>query len=147
LSEAMEGEARDVARVHAAIAREIANRDRPFPKPVLLLSGGETTVTLGGAAGRGGRNTEFLLSLAVASHGDDGIPAVAAATDGIGGSCSNAGALADGTTVARLRAKGLDAKALLAAHDSWQAFEALGDLFSPGARGTNVNDFRAMLVR
>src|SRR5690606_13201551 len=96
LSEAMEGEARDVARVHAAIAREIANRDRPFPKPVLLLSGGETTVTLGGAAGRGGRNTEFLLSLAIAIDGVDGIHAFAADTDGIDGSGSNAGAFADG---------------------------------------------------
>lgn len=147
LSDAMEGEAREVGRVHAAIACEIAKRNRPFGKPVLLLSGGETTVTLGGSTGRGGRNTEFLLALAIAIDGVDGVHAFAADTDGIDGSGSNAGAFADSTTVARLSAKGLNAKALLAAHDSWQAFDALGDLFSPGPTGTNVNDFRAMLVR
>lgn len=147
LSDAMEGEAREVGRVHAAIACEIAKRNRPFGKPVLLLSGGETTVTLGGSTGRGGRNTEFLLALAIAIDGVDGVHAFAADTDGIDGSGSNAGAFANSTTVARLRAKGLNAKALLAAHDSWQAFDALGDLFSPGPTGTNVNDFRAMLVR
>lgn len=147
LSDAMEGEAREVGRVHAAIACEIAKRNRPFGKPVLLLSGGETTVTLGGSTGRGGRNTEFLLALAIAIDGVDGVHAFAADTDGIDGSGSNAGAFADSTTVARLRAKGLNAKALLAAHDSWQAFDALGDLFSPGPTGTNVNDFRAVLVR
>lgn len=147
LSDAMEGEAREVGRVHAAIACEIAKRNRPFGKPVLLLSGGETTVTLGGSTGRGGRNTEFLLALAIAIDGVDGVHAFAADTDGIDGSGSNAGAFANSTTVARLRAKGLNAKALLAAHDSWQAFDALGDLFSPGPTGTNVNDFRAVLVR
>lgn len=147
LSDAMEGEAREVGRVHAAIACEIAKRNRPFGKPVLLLSGGETTVTLGGSTGRGGRNTEFLLALAIAIDGVDGVHAFAADTDGIDGSGSNAGAFADSTTVARLSAKGLNAKALLAAHDSWQAFDALGDLFSPGPTGTNVNDFRAVLVR
>src|SRR5690606_37351994 len=146
LSDAMEGEAREVGRVHAAIACEIAKRNRPFGKPVLLLSGGETAVTLGGSTGRGGRNTEFLLALAIAIDGVDGVHAFAADTDGIDGSGSNAGAFADSTTVARLSAKGLNAKALLAAHDSWQAFDALGDLFSPGPTGTNVNDFRAMLV-
>lgn len=147
LSDAVEGEAREVAKVHAAIAREIALRDRPFPKPVLLLSGGETTVTLRGEGGRGGRNSEFLLSLARAIDGQAGIHAFAADTDGIDGSEENAGAFCDGTTVARLHAAGLDAQALLARNESWAAFEALGDLFAPGPSGTNVNDLRALLVR
>jgi glycerate 2-kinase len=147
LSDAVEGEAREVAKVHAAIAREIALRDRPFPKPVLLLSGGETTVTLRGEGGRGGRNSEFLLSLARAIDGQAGIQAFAADTDGIDGSEDNAGAFCDGTTVARLHAAGLDAQALLARNESWAAFEALGDLFAPGPSGTNVNDLRALLVR
>lgn len=147
LSDAIEGEAREVGKVHAAIAREVAWRDRPFAKPVVMLSGGETTVTLTGKGGRGGRNTEFLLSLAIAIAGVEGIAAFAADTDGIDGSQDNAGAFADHTTVARLRAAGHDAKALLARHDAWGAFDALGDLFAPGPTGTNVNDLRAVLVR
>ncbi len=147
LSDAIEGEAREVAKVHAAIAREVATRDRPFRKPVAILSGGETTVTLRGKGGRGGRNGEFLLSLALGIDGIDGTHAFAADTDGIDGSEQNAGAFADSTSVARLRAKGLDAKALLNANDSWGAFDALGDLFQPGPTGTNVNDLRAVLVR
>ncbi|WEX10158.1 glycerate kinase [Chelativorans sp. AA-79] len=147
LSDAIEGEAREVGRVHAAIAREVALRDRPFQRPVLMLSGGETTVTIRGKGGRGGRNTEFLLSLALAIDGVPGIDAFAADTDGIDGSESNAGAFADYTTTLRLRALGHDPKALLAAHDSWSAFRALGDLFAPGPTGTNVNDLRAVLVR
>ena len=118
LSDAIEGEAREVAKVHAAIAREVATRDRPFRKPVAILSGGETTVTLRGKGGRGGRNGEFLLSLALGIDGIDGTHAFAADTDGIDGSEQNAGAFADSTSVARLRAKGLDAKALLNANDS-----------------------------
>ncbi|MCR5856128.1 glycerate kinase [Mesorhizobium sp. J428] len=147
LSDAMEGEAREVAKVHAAIAREVATRDRPFHKPVAILSGGETTVTLRGKGGRGGRNGEFLLSLALGIDGIDGVHAFAADTDGIDGSEQNAGAFADSTSVARLRARGLDAKALLNANDSWGAFDALGDLFQPGPTGTNVNDLRVALVR
>lgn len=145
LSDSIEGEARDVGRVHAAIAREVAGRDRPFRKPVLVLSGGETTVTLRGR-GKGGRNTEFLLAFAMAVAGTSGIHALAADTDGIDGSEDNAGAFADGTSVARLRAAGLDAGALLAANDAWTAFHAIGDLFVPGPTGTNVNDLRAILV-
>jgi glycerate 2-kinase len=147
LSDAIEGEAKDVGRVHAAIAREIARRGRPFAPPVLVLSGGETTVTLDGTGGRGGRNTEFLLSLALGIEGLPGIVAMAADTDGIDGSEDNAGAFADGTTGARLRAAGHDPAALLAGHDAWGAFAAAGDLFVPGPTGTNVNDFRAILVR
>lgn len=145
LSDAIEGEARDVGRVHAAIAREVAARGRPFPRPVVILSGGETTVTLR-AKGRGGRNSEFLLALALAA---DGIPlaALAADTDGIDGTEANAGAFADGTTAGRLRDAGLDPAALLAGNDAYTAFEVLGDLFAPGPTGTNVNDFRAILIR
>lgn len=146
LSDAIEGEAREVAGVHAAIAREVAARDRPFRRPVVILSGGETTVTLRGK-GKGGRNTEFLLALALGIDGVDGISAFAADTDGIDGSQDNAGAFCDGTSAARLRAAGRDPRALLAANDAWSAFDALGDLFVPGPSGTNVNDLRAMLVR
>ncbi|GGE10740.1 hydroxypyruvate reductase [Gemmobacter megaterium] len=145
LSDAIEGEAREVARVHAAIAREVALRDRPFARPVVLLSGGETTVTLKGQ-GKGGRNSEFLLALALAT---EGLPfaALAADTDGIDGSEQNAGAFATGSTAASLRALGHDPAALLADNNAWTAFDALGDLFTPGPTGTNVNDFRAILIR
>jgi hydroxypyruvate reductase len=147
LSDAIEGEAKDVGRVHAAIAREVARKGRPFVRPVVILSGGETTVTLTGEGGRGGRNTEFLLSFALGIDGVAGITAMAADTDGIDGSEDNAGAFANGATAARLRAAGHDPAALLAAHDAWGAFHAAGDLFVPGPTGTNVNDFRAILVR
>ena len=147
LSDSMEGEAREVASVHAAIAREIAARDRPFRKPVLLLSGGETTVTIREKGGKGGRNSEFLLALAMAVDGIEGIHAFAADTDGIDGSEDNAGAFADATSAARMRSAGLDPRAALARHDAWTAFHALGDLFVPGPTGTNVNDLRAVLVK
>jgi glycerate 2-kinase len=145
LSDAIEGEARDVGRVHAAIAREVALRGRPFARPVVILSGGETTVTLRGR-GRGGRNSEFLLALALAA---EGVPfaALAADTDGIDGSEDNAGAFADGGSMARLRAAGIDPMVALAGNDAYTAFAALGDLFVPGPTGTNVNDFRAILIR
>lgn len=146
LSDAIEGEARDIGRMHAAIAREVAARGRPFGRPVVILSGGETTVTLRRSGGRGGRNSEFLLALALAA---EGVPfaALAADTDGIDGSEDNAGAFADGGSMARLRAMGGDPAGLLAGNDAWTAFERLGDLFVPGPTGTNVNDFRAILVR
>lgn len=149
LSDAIEGEARDVGRVHAAIAREVAVRGRPFPPPVVILSGGETTVTLRGMGrgmGRGGRNSEFLLAFALAAEGLP-LTAMAADTDGIDGSMDNAGAFADGTTALRLRGAGIDGQEVLARNDAWGAFDALGDLFVPGPTGTNVNDFRAILVR
>lgn len=146
LSDSIEGEAREVAGVLAAIAREVAMKDRPFAKPVVILSGGETTVTLRGR-GKGGRNSEFLLALALGVDGVDGVCAFAADTDGIDGSEDNAGAFCDSTTAARLRAAGLDPRALLSVNDAWTAFSALGDLFSPGPSGTNVNDLRAVLVR
>ncbi len=146
LSDAIEGEAREVGKVHAAIAREIVLRDRPFARPVLLLSGGETTVTIAQKGGRGGRNTEFLLSLALGIEGLAGVHAFAADTDGIDGSEANAGAFADWTTATRLRGLGHDPREMLARHDAWAAFDALGDLFAPGPSGTNVNDLRAVLV-
>ncbi len=146
LSDAIEGEARDVGGVHAAIAREVVGRGRPFTKPVVVLSGGETTVTIRGK-GKGGRNSEFLLALALGIDGAKGVSALAADTDGIDGSEDNAGAFADDTTIARLAAQRLDAATFLQKNDSWSAFDALGDLFKPGPTGTNVNDFRAILVQ
>jgi len=145
LSDSIEGEARDVGAVHAAIAREVALRDRPFAKPVLILSGGETTVTLR-AKGKGGRNSEFLLAFSLGIDGIVGVYALAADTDGIDGSEDNAGAFADGTSVARMRAAGIDAKAMLAGNNAWTAFHSIGDLFVPGPTGTNVNDLRAILL-
>ncbi|HTV67166.1 MAG TPA: glycerate kinase [Rhizobiaceae bacterium] len=146
LSDAIEGEAREVGAVHAAIAREVATRNQPFRKPVLILSGGETTVTLR-AKGKGGRNSEFLLAFAIGIQDLDGIDALAADTDGIDGSEDNAGALADGASVARMRAAGVDAKAMLTGNNAWTAFNSIGDLFVPGPTGTNVNDLRAILIR
>jgi hydroxypyruvate reductase len=146
LSEAIEGEARDIGMMHAAIAKEIASRNRPVARPALLLSGGETTVTLRGS-GKGGRNSEFLLSFALAIDGVDGISALAGDTDGIDGSEDNAGAVADGTSVSRMRAAGIDARAALANNDAYSAFQAIGDLVITGPTGTNVNDFRATLIR
>lgn len=147
LSDAIEGEAREVARMHGAMAREVAQRGRPFAAPVVMLSGGETTVTIKGDHGRGGRNSEFMLSLALEIEGCAGISALAADTDGIDGSEDNAGAFADGQTVIRMRAAGLDPAALLAGHDAWSAFDAVGQLFVTGPTGTNVNDLRAILIR
>ncbi|TBB86848.1 glycerate kinase type-2 family protein [Rhizobium ruizarguesonis] len=147
LSDAMEGEARDVALVHAAIAREVSARDRPFSKPVVILSGGETTVTLKAKGGKGGRNGEFALAMALAIDGQEGIHILAADTDGIDGSQDNAGAFADGGTARRLRAAGLDPRRLLDGNDSYSGFAATGDLFETGPTGTNVNDFRAILIR
>ena len=121
-------------------------KNRPFSAPVVILSGGETTVTVRGKAGRGGRNSELLLALAGGIEGL-AITALAADTDGIDGSEDNAGALANGETWARLRAAGVDPQGMLGGHDAYTAFEALGDLFVPGPTGTNVNDFRAVLIR
>ncbi|WP_404294430.1 glycerate kinase (plasmid) [Microvirga sp. RSM25] len=146
LSDAIEGEARDVGSVHAAIAREVATKQRPFRKPVVILSGGETTVTLK-AKGKGGRNSEFLQSFALGIAGVQGIDALAADTDGIDGSENNAGAFCNGSTVARMRSAGIDAKVALADNNTWTAFQAIDDLFVPGPTGTNVNDLRAILVR
>jgi glycerate 2-kinase len=146
LSDAIEGEAREAAKAHAAIAREVSVRNRPFSKPVVILSGGETTVTMTGK-GKGGRNTEFLLSFARAIEGCAGIEALAADTDGIDGSEDNAGAFANGGSVGRMREAGLDPAEHQRSNDAFTAFSAIGDIFHTGPTGTNVNDFRAILVR
>jgi hydroxypyruvate reductase len=146
LSDAIEGEAREVAKVHAAMARDVVQRARPFKAPVVLLSGGETTVTLRSSGGKGGRNSEFLLSFAKEIDGISGISALAADTDGIDGSEDNAGAFADGSSLTRMRAAGRDPAADLAANNAYCAFEAVADLYVPGPTGTNVNDFRAILL-
>jgi hydroxypyruvate reductase len=146
LSDSIEGEARDIGRMHAAIARQFAADRGIASKPFVLLSGGETTVTIGhGKAGKGGRNSELLLSSAIDLEDAAGIFALAADTDGIDGSENNAGAFCDGGTVERIRKAGGDARAYLSGHDAWSAFDLIGDLFIPGPTGTNVNDFRAFL--
>jgi hydroxypyruvate reductase len=145
LGDALEGEAREVAKVLAGIALQVRRHGQPAPPPCVLLSGGETTVTLRGA-GRGGRNAEFLLALAVHLHGTAGISALAADTDGIDGSEDNAGAIIVPDTLERARAHGLDARAMLADNDGYGFFAALGDLVITGPTLTNVNDFRAILI-
>ena len=145
LSDAIEGEARDVALVHAAIARQVALRGQPASAPCALISGGETTVTVRGK-GRGGRNAEFLLGLAVALDGLAGIYAIACDTDGIDGSEDNAGALIGPDTLARAAAIGVDARAHLADNDAYGFFAKLDDLLITGPTLTNVNDFRAVLI-
>jgi glycerate 2-kinase len=145
LGDAIEGEAREVAKVMAGIALQARRHGQPAPPPCVLLSGGETTVTVRGR-GRGGRNAEFLLALAVQLGGALGISALAADTDGIDGSEHNAGAMATPDTLARAQAQGLDAKAMLADNDGYGFFSALGDLVVTGPTLTNVNDFRAILV-
>jgi hydroxypyruvate reductase len=145
LGDAIEGEAREVAKVLAAIAFQVRRHRQPAAPPCVLLSGGETTVTVRGQ-GRGGRNVEFLLALAVQLNGVRGISALAADTDGIDGSEDNAGAMVTPDTLARAEALGLDAKARLADNDGYGFFSALGDLVVTGPTLTNVNDFRAILV-
>ena len=145
LGDAIEGEAREVARVMAAIARQVARHGQPVAAPCVLLSGGETTVTVTGQ-GRGGRNAEFLLGLAIALDGAPGIFALACDTDGIDGSEDNAGAILGPDSLARAEAAGLDAKARLADNDGYGFFAALDDLVVTGPTLTNVNDFRAILV-
>ena len=142
----MTGEARDVAKVMAALVREIRGYRAPFAPPVALISGGECTVTIAGEGGRGGRCSEFLLALALELDGVDGVAALAADTDGIDGSEDNAGAVLVPDSLARARALGLDAARSLAAHDSYGFFAALGDLLVTGPTYTNVNDYRAILV-
>ncbi|MBU2981279.1 glycerate kinase [Lentibacter algarum] len=137
LGDALEGEARELGAEHAQLACEAT--------PQLILSGGETTVTLTGK-GRGGRNTEYLLSFALAIEGRTDICALAADSDGIDGSEDNAGAFADGEIAEKMRAAGVDPVQALASNDAYTAFEAAQTLFTPGPTGTNVNDFRAILI-
>ncbi len=145
LGDAIEGEAREVAKVMAGIAKSCAQHAAPARPSCVLLSGGETTVTVTGQ-GRGGRNAEFLLALALALDGAAGIHALAGDTDGIDGTEDNAGALLTADTLARARAAGIDAKARLADNDGYGFFAALGDLVVTGPTRTNVNDFRAIFI-
>ena len=145
LGDAIEGEAREVARVMAGIARQVRNHGQPAPAPCVLLSGGETTVTVRGT-GRGGRNAEFLLALALALDGAPGIHAAAIDSDGIDGSEDNAGAVIGPDLLARARAAGLDPAAALADNDAYTVFQRLGALIFTGPTRTNVNDLRAVFI-
>ena len=145
LGDSIEGESRDVALVHAGIARQCAMRGQPEVPPCVLISGGETTITLKGK-GKGGRNTEFLLALAIALDGMPRIYALAGDTDGVDGSEDNAGALIYPDTLARAEKAGLNAKAMLADNDPYSFFKGIGDLLETGPTLTNVNDFRAVLI-
>ncbi|MGH6819080.1 MAG: glycerate kinase type-2 family protein [Methylovirgula sp.] len=145
LSDRIEGEARDVGKVLAAVARQVARRQEPFAPPCVLLSGGETTVTVRGK-GRGGRNVEFLLSLGLALDGHPGIFALAGDTDGVDGLEEIAGAYLAPDSLARAWKKGIKPQESLAANDGHGFFEALGDSIVTGPTLTNVNDFRAILI-
>ncbi|MBX3606584.1 MAG: glycerate kinase [Piscinibacter sp.] len=147
LSDEIEGESREVGKVHAALARAVARRGEPFVRPCVILSGGETTVTVKAKGGRGGRATEFLLGCAIALQGEPGVHVLAADTDGIDGVEDNAGAIVTPDTLARAAAQGLKAQDLLDRNDAYNFFTPLGDLVVPGPTFTNVNDFRALLVR
>jgi glycerate 2-kinase len=143
LGDTITGEAAEVAKVMAALTREIQKYDSPFKRPVALISGGECTVTVRGEGGRGGRCAEFLLSLAIETGG---IWALAADTDGIDGSEDNAGAVLTPDSLERASRSGISAKGLLAKNDSYGFFSALGDLVVTGPTRTNVNDYRAIIV-
>ena len=149
LSDSVTGEACEVAKAFGAMTRQAATHGEPWQRPVALISGGECTVTLGageGGARRGGRCTEFLLSLAIDLAGLPDVHAIACDTDGIDGTEDNAGAVLAPDTLARAAALGLNAKSLLASHDSYGFFSALSDLVVTGPTRTNVNDYRAILI-
>jgi len=147
LSDALQGEAREVGQVLAALARQIAQRQQPFAAPCLLLSGGETSVTLRTPSpGQGGRNVECLLACALELVGQPGVHALMADTDGIDGNGPAAGALIGPDTLAHAQALGLDAQQRLDHHDAHGFFAALGDALHSGPTRTNVNDFRALLI-
>ena len=146
LSTFLEGEARETAKVHAAIAKEIRTSNRPLKAPACLISGGETTVTIRGN-GLGGRNQEFALAAALAIEGARDTVILSGGTDGIDGPTDAAGAIADGTSIARAAALGRNATLDLANNDSYRYFEALGDLIKTGPTGTNVADVQIILVQ
>ena len=151
LSDEMEGESREVGKVHAALARAVAKRGEPFAAPCVILSGGETTVTLrpqraGAVPGRGGRAGEFCLGLAQALQGQAGVWALAADTDGIDGVEDNAGAWVEPATLSRASQRGMKVADYLERNDAYAYFDALGDLLRTGPTYTNVNDFRVLLV-
>jgi len=145
LGDSLEGEARDVALVHAGITKQVIRHGQPLSAPCVLLSGGETTVTVRGQ-GRGGRNAEFALSLSVALQAQAGVYAIACDTDGIDGTEDNAGALVTPSTLSRAEGRGIDAKKYLANNDGYSFFQTLGDLVISGPTLTNVNDFRAIII-
>jgi hydroxypyruvate reductase len=147
----MQGESREVGKVHAALARAVALTGQPFEKPCVILSGGETTVTIGKQApgtakGRGGRAGEFCMGLALALQGQPGVYALAADTDGIDGVQDNAGAYVTPDTLRRALAAGMKLDQYLDRNDAYGYFERLGDLLISGPTYTNVNDFRALLI-
>jgi hydroxypyruvate reductase len=151
LSDEIEGESREVGKVHAALARSVAIKGQPFQRPCVILSGGETTVTIrprqpGAAKGRGGRAGEFCMGLAQALQGQIGVYALAADTDGIDGVEDNAGAFVTPDTLAQATQKNLKLSNYLDRNDAYGFFEALDALFVTGPTHTNVNDFRALLV-
>ncbi|CUX64363.1 glycerate kinase [Rhizobium oryzihabitans] len=147
LGDSLEGESKDVGAVMAGIALSASRKGLPLKGPAVLLSGGETTVTIGrGPAGKGGRNTEFLLSLALTLKGAEGIWAIAGDSDGIDGVEDAAGALVTPDTLVRMRNTGIDPRQSLVTHDSYTAFKAAGDLVVTGPTLTNVNDIRAILI-
>jgi glycerate 2-kinase len=156
LSDEMEGESREVGKVHAALARYVVRHGAPFARPCVILSGGETTVTVAGPGdgprgpgtrpGQGGRATEFLLGCAIALQGEPGVHVLAGDTDGIDGVEDNAGAIVTPSTLARAQAAGLKPAEYLDANDAYNFFKPLGDLVVPGPTFTNVNDFRALLI-
>jgi glycerate 2-kinase len=139
------GEAREVAKAHGAIALEVRRHGLPWRPPVALISGGETTVTVRGE-GRGGRNSEYLLSLALTLNGAEKVHALACDTDGIDGSEENAGAVLAPDSLKRAAAKKLDAARLLAGNDAYGFFSGIGDLVVTGPTRTNVNDYRVILI-
>jgi glycerate 2-kinase len=145
LGDSIEGEARDIGKALAGITRQVVVHGQPFKTPCVLLSGGETTVTLKGK-GRGGRNVEFLLSLAVALDGLPGVHAMAGDTDGVDGAEEIAGAIATPTTLERAWARGINPRASLDDNDGHGFFQALGDSVVTGPTLTNVNDFRAIVI-
>ncbi len=146
LSSTIEGETYDIARMHAAMAREVRQTGHPLAPPCCLISGGETTVTLGDSPGKGGRNQEFALACALDLEGLEGVLALSAGTDGTDGPTDAAGAQADGHTAARAREKGLDPRDFLERHDAYNFFQPLGDLIITGPTRTNVMDVRLMLI-
>ncbi len=146
LGDTVTGEAREVAKVHAAIAREIIDHGQPFKRPVALISGGECTVTLKNPNGRGGRCSEYLLSLAIEMAGAEGVYGLAADTDGIDGSEVNAGAWFSPQMCRDARARGVRGDKLLAANDAYGYFKGIGGLITTGPTRTNVNDFRVVLI-
>ena len=146
LSDEIEGESREVGKVHAALARHVARHGEPFARPCVILSGGETTVTVKGTAGRGGRATEFLLGCAIALQGEPGVYVLAADTDGIDGVEDNAGAIVTPDTLARAAAAGQSAQDFLDRNDAYNFFGPIGDLVVTGPTFTNVNDFRALWI-